>query len=371
MSGGGGCCVRLASPRPELHSASRLVTLAAWKLAQAIKYDVVFVHGHLGSFKQMRCLASETGRESLRRWEAARLASDSAAAPVFLQWWAPDFRSEATALDQDLLVCRFEQCTSLRRGWTAIIVWKGTAAWQPTAFPNHNIPLQVPQARFLRSCLRFLAKRRKGRQMASPAPQGPGDVSPSLILVGYSLGSLTAQTALGLQGGDGAARAIIGFLRLADPGPSLYPHMLPSRAETRHLLQRGARALERLAVASVSAGAGDGLIPATLDHGPGGPWAAVRASMEHIPGVWTPGNHKVGGLVVGAGAVHGWLFHDCCWHVRTTMVKRTAHITPPILKYFTRFTIASSSHTAVYCVLQPAGPGPQPSVPRSCGMQGP
>ncbi|KAK2077925.1 hypothetical protein QBZ16_003793 [Prototheca wickerhamii] len=68
--------------------------------------------------------------------------------------------------------------------------------------------------------------------------------------------------------------------------------MLPSRAETRRLLQRGARALERLTVASVSAGAGDGLVPATLDHGPGEPWAAVRASMEHITGVWTPGNHK-------------------------------------------------------------------------------
>ena len=59
---------------------------------------VLFVHGHLGSHQQMRSAAAETGRELARRLAA------NASWPLLLQWYAPDFLAEPSALDAALPV---------------------------------------------------------------------------------------------------------------------------------------------------------------------------------------------------------------------------------------------------------------------------
>ena len=63
---------------------------------------VLFVHGHLGSHQQMRSLASETGRELRRRLAAGRLGPQR----FWLDWFAPNFNAQPSALESHLLVSR-------------------------------------------------------------------------------------------------------------------------------------------------------------------------------------------------------------------------------------------------------------------------
>ena len=83
---------------------------------------VLFVHGHLGSYQQMRSLASETGRELRRQLAQGRLVEPG----LWLDWVAPDFNAQPSALEGALLVRRPEG--RWRRGTS---VWRaaGLAGW--------------------------------------------------------------------------------------------------------------------------------------------------------------------------------------------------------------------------------------------------
>ena len=72
----------------------------------AARVPVLFVPGHLGSHEQMRSMASETGRELVRRAAAAAAAGapGGAAATPWLDWHGAEFRAEPSALEGHLLV---------------------------------------------------------------------------------------------------------------------------------------------------------------------------------------------------------------------------------------------------------------------------
>ena len=63
------------------------------------RVSVLFVHGHMGSYQQMRSAASESGRELVRRLRAQ-------GARVWLDWFAADFAAEPSALEPALMVRR-------------------------------------------------------------------------------------------------------------------------------------------------------------------------------------------------------------------------------------------------------------------------
>ena len=96
--------VRLPAPRTSPSAAVRA-------LRQPHIVPVLFVHGHLGSHQQMRSAAAETGRELARRLAA------NASWPLLLQWYAPDFLAEPSALDAALPVRE----TTLDGCWSCVI----------------------------------------------------------------------------------------------------------------------------------------------------------------------------------------------------------------------------------------------------------
>lgn len=60
-------------------------------------FPVLFVHGHLGSYEQMRSMASETAKELSRRY---RKGDDIR----WIDWYAVDFDGEPSGLEPRLLV---------------------------------------------------------------------------------------------------------------------------------------------------------------------------------------------------------------------------------------------------------------------------
>ncbi|RMZ53379.1 hypothetical protein APUTEX25_004867 [Auxenochlorella protothecoides] len=201
----------------------------------SILHTVIFVHGHLGTPEQMRSLASQTGRELVKRWRAG-----GGELPV--RWLAPDFGREASALDHSLL---------------------------------------VPQSQYLYDCLQYLQPR-------NPSPSG------GVVLVGYSMGVLTAQALLSRMASDQdpLLPSIRAFLRLAEPGTRAFPALLPSPG-TGRLLRGGGPGLGHVPSLAVGPGKGDGLIPDTLGLNPGSQGAGPpRVLMQDVPGVWTGGSHK-------------------------------------------------------------------------------
>ncbi|KAL6769379.1 hypothetical protein ACKKBG_A30765 [Auxenochlorella protothecoides x Auxenochlorella symbiontica] len=201
----------------------------------SILHTVIFVHGHLGTPEQMRSLASQTGRELVKRWRAG-----GRELPV--RWLAPDFGREASALDHSLL---------------------------------------VPQSQYLYDCLQYLQPR-------NPSPSG------GVVLVGYSMGVLTAQALLSRMASDQdpLLPSIRAFLRLAEPGTRAFPALLPSPG-TGRLLRGGGPGLGHVPSLGVVPGKGDGLIPDTLGLNPGSQGAGPpRVLMQDVPGVWTGGSHK-------------------------------------------------------------------------------
>lgn len=94
------CKPRVSATLPFLH-AEVLSPLSAT--------PVLFVHGHLGSYQQMRSLAAESGRQVLR--EAGSRDADSRRGIV---WYALDFGAEPSALDLSLLVRRGKEKPALR-----------------------------------------------------------------------------------------------------------------------------------------------------------------------------------------------------------------------------------------------------------------
>lgn len=94
---------------PRTPTAAYAPPAAFQQLQQRHVVPVLFLHGHLGTHQQMRSAAAETGRELARR-----LAID-ADWPLWLQWYAADFASEASALDAGLLVSLVGHVESCRR----------------------------------------------------------------------------------------------------------------------------------------------------------------------------------------------------------------------------------------------------------------
>lgn len=60
-------------------------------------YSVLFVHGHLGSYEQMRSMASETAKEISRRY----LNHEDT---QWVDWYATDFNEEPSGVEPRLLV---------------------------------------------------------------------------------------------------------------------------------------------------------------------------------------------------------------------------------------------------------------------------
>ncbi|KAI8111632.1 hypothetical protein M9435_004132 [Picochlorum sp. BPE23] len=94
-------------------------------------FPVLFVHGHLGSYEQMRSMASETAKELSRRYRKGDNIR-------WVDWYAVDFDGEPSGLEPRLL---------------------------------------VNQAKYVASCVQYL------RQQA-----------PKVVLVGYSMGGLIVDT---------------------------------------------------------------------------------------------------------------------------------------------------------------------------------
>lgn len=170
--------------------------------------------------------------------------------------------------------------------WERGVVWLAghspvqRQALHREAQPPFSSLVQEHQAEFLVDCLHHI-------QHAGARPAS------RFVLVGYSTGTLAVQAALALLPAAWVEARVSLFLRLADPGQRPYPALMPAPA-VGALLAEGAARCRGIAVASVSAGRGDGLLPEGLRRAPGSttpPYLAVLT--RDVPGVWTHASHKV------------------------------------------------------------------------------
>ena len=182
---------------------------------------VLFVHGHMGSYQQMRSAASESGRELVRR---LRAADDWA---LWLQWYAVDFAAEPSALEASLLVR------------AARMVDGGLQRVRPPCLSAAAAPpAQARQARFVKQCVELL-------QQAHTQPASSSSPPQRVVLVGYSMGALVARAALHLLAaepqfgerggcGGGHCRALnTRFTPLVLPPPPATPPTHPPHTHAR------------------------------------------------------------------------------------------------------------------------------------------
>eukprot|EP00887_Chlorella_sp_A99_P004760 scaffold4.g4760.t1 len=222
---------------------------------------VVFVHGHLGSHQQMRSLASETGRELRRRLEArdagagggeAR-ADEALHAPFWLDWLAPDFDAQPSALEPALV---------------------------------------AQQAEFLAGCMRHLRE----RHLAGPAAGAPF----RLALVAYSMGGHVARLALRRLAADpgsaGLLPEVVLLLQLASPQhvPGFVRPMPLQPAPMHPSWSAAAAAADAAAIPTVTvlAGRSDHMISHSRALAPLLAPGELAVGMEDVPGVWTSASHK-------------------------------------------------------------------------------
>lgn len=237
--------VRYVDRDPRLHMhmqslkhQSRLDTTSVHHRA-----TVLFVHGHLGSPKQMRSMASETSRELFRRFSSS--ISNWNKTWIDFDWLATDFGSEPSGFEPLLL---------------------------------------KRQSRFVAACMSYLV-------------QGPH--SPVLMVVGFSMGGVAVEQALLEFRGEIGPSMVITL-----GSPRQYWSSFLSSRQLVHGEEGTRRQTTTVpTMINIVSGSGDGLVSRLSAWTTTSPSSrnffsdanqslSLDIDMEDIPGVWTTCSHS-------------------------------------------------------------------------------